>query len=161
MENDKFTPLEQEAWGGLLGMHGRMMRLIDADLQTHSRISHVEFEVLLRLSWETDHRLRIQDLAARSVLTRSGISRLVERLEQAGLVAREKATEDRRGAYAVLTEAGKTHFEAALRQHVAFVRQHFLALFSEAELEQMAVFWQRVETGQANLESGDSTRPED
>ncbi len=112
------------------------------------------------MSSRLSHRLRIHDLAARSVLTRSGISRLVERLEQAGLVVREKATEDRRGAYAVLTKAGMTHFEAALRQHVAFVRRHFLALFSEAELEQMAVFWQRVETGQANLESGDNTRPE-
>lgn len=160
MENDNFTTLEQGAWGGLLGMHGRMMRLIDADLQAHSHISHVEFEVLLRLSWEADHRLRIHDLAARSVLTRSGISRLVERLEQAGLVVREKATEDRRGAYAVLTEVGMTHFEAALRRHVAFVRRQFLDLFSEAELEQMAVFWQRVETAQANLESGNDIRPE-
>jgi len=144
MEND-FTDLEQAAWGGLLGMYGRMFRKIDADLQTRFRITHVEFEVLLRLSWAAEHRLRLQYLAARSVLTRSGISRVVERLERAGLVSRVSASEDRRGAYAVLTEAGMTLFQAALTAHVAFVRQHFLAQFSAAELEQMAEYWRRVD----------------
>lgn len=148
--DDDFTPLEQGAWGGLLGMYGRLVRLIEADLQEHSRLSHVEFEVLLRLSWAEDHRLRIQDLAAQSVLTRSGVSRMVERLERAGLVTREEATEDRRGAYAVLTEAGAERFRSALRAHIAFVRHNFLELFSEAELAQMAQFWQRVEQQQAS-----------
>jgi len=144
MEND-FNPLEQAAWGGLLGMYGRMTRLIDADLLDHSKITHVEFEVLLRLSWDPNRRMRIQDLAARSILTRSGVSRVVERLEKAGLVIREEASEDRRGAYAVLTEAGAVRLKTALTAHVAFVRQNFIDLFSEQELEQMAGFWQRVE----------------
>ena len=144
MEDD-FNPLEQAAWGGLLGMYGRMARLIDADLLEHSKISHVEFEVLLRLSWDTNQRMRIQDLAARSVLTRSGVSRVVERLEKAGLVFREEASEDRRGAYAVMTEAGAARLKTALSAHVAFVRQNFIDLFSEQELEQMAGFWKRVE----------------
>ena len=146
--DDDFTPLEQAAWGGLLGMHGRMMHAIEADLEAHSRITHAEFEVLLRLSWAEQRRLRIQDLAARSLLTRSGISRVVERLERVGLVTREEASEDRRGAYAVLTEAGLLRLRTALRAHVAFVRSSFLGLFSETELEQMATFWQRVEQGQ-------------
>lgn len=90
-------PLEQDAWGGLLGMHGRMMRWIDTDLQEHARITHVEFEALLRLSWAEGQRLRIQDLAAQSVIIRSGMGRMVERLERAGLVTREEASEDRRG----------------------------------------------------------------
>jgi len=65
-------------------------------------------------------------------------------------VTREEASEDRRGAYAVLTEAGLLRLRAALQAHVAFVRSSFLGLFSEAELEQMAAFWQRVE----QLEAG-------
>lgn len=141
---DDFTPLEQEAWGDLIGMYGRLMRQIDINLQENHNISHAEFEVLLRLSWEPNHRLRIQDLAARSMLTRSGISRVVERLAQARLVTREGAYEDRRGTYAVLTEAGLARFQAALTSHVAFVQRHFLSLFSEDELMQMAKFWQRV-----------------
>src|SRR5215813_12463168 len=103
---EDFTLLEQAAWGDLLGMHGRLMHKIDADLQEQHRITHAEFEVLLRLSWEEGYQLRIQDLAARSLLSRSGMSRVVDRLEQADLVTRKGASEDRRGTYAVLTEAG-------------------------------------------------------
>lgn len=141
----EFNDLEKAAWGGLLGMYGRLFRLIDADLQERFGISHVEFEVLLRLTWQPQRRARIQDLAAQSVLTRSGISRLVERLEKLGMVRREKADEDHRGAYAVLTDKGEAHFQEALHAHVIFVRQHFLRHFSAAELQQMRVFWQRVE----------------
>jgi len=143
--DEDFTPLEQAAWGGLLGMHGRITRAIDADLQASSGITHVEFEVLLRLSWAVERRMRIQDLAARSVLTRSGMSRAVERLEREGFVTRETAEEDRRGAYAVLTKVGAARLRATLRTHVAFVRHHFLGAFSQLELNQMAEFWQRVE----------------
>jgi DNA-binding MarR family transcriptional regulator len=87
--DDDFTTLEQESWGSLLEMHGWLMRRIDSDLQEHQRLSHIEFETLLRLSWAKDGRLRIQDLAARSVFTRSGISRVVERLGRLGVVTRE------------------------------------------------------------------------
>src|SRR5262245_47012726 len=93
---DGFSPTEHDAWGGFLKTYARIYRLVEADLLEHSRLSHVEFEVLLRLWWEEGHRLRIQELAARSILTRSGMSRVVERLEEAGLVRREGAVEDRR-----------------------------------------------------------------
>ena len=142
---DGFSEIEQNAWGGFLGTYGRMNRMIEEDLQSHSRITHVEFEVLLRLSWNENHRVRIQDLAAQSVLTRSGVSRVVERLEKAGLVTREEASEDRRGAYAVLTEAGVERFQIAVEAHVDFVRKIFLGKFTEQELQQMAGFWQRIE----------------
>ena len=142
---DGFTEIEQNAWGGFLGVYGRMNRMIEEDLQSHSHITHVEFEILLRLSWNESHRVRIQDLAAESVLTRSGVSRLVERLEKAGLVTREEAPEDRRGAYAVLTDEGAARFQKAVKAHVAFVRENFLSHYSERELEQMAAFWQRLE----------------
>lgn len=140
-----FSEIERNAWGGFLSAYARINRIVEEDLQEHSRITHVEFEILLRLSWEENHRVRIQDLAAQSLLTRSGVSRVVERLEKAGLVTREGASEDRRGAYAVLTEEGITRFEKAVDAHVTFVRENFLTLFSEQELKQMAKFWKRLE----------------
>jgi DNA-binding MarR family transcriptional regulator len=142
---DGFSEIEQNAWGGFLGTHARMNRMIEEDLLSHSQITHVEFEVLLRLSWNKNHRVRIQDLAAESVITRSGVSRVVERLEKAGLVTREEASEDRRGAYAVLTEKGLTRFQQAITAHVAFVRENFLSHYNENELEQMAGFWKRLQ----------------
>lgn len=140
-----FSQAAHDAWGGFLNTYARIYRLVEADLQEHSRITHVEFEVLLRLSWEENHRMRIQDLAAQSILSRSGISRVVERLEKAGLVTREEASEDRRGAYAVLTAAGLERFRAASKAHFAFVRRIFIDLFTEEELTQMAAFWGRLE----------------
>ena len=141
----KFSQLERDAWGGFLNAFSRIDRLIEQDLQTHSHISHVEFEVLLRLALQPDHRLRIQDLAAQSILTRSGTSRLVERLEKTGLVTREGASEDRRGAYAILTEAGLARFQAAADAHTRFVRKIFIDRFTADELTQMAEFWARLE----------------
>ena len=156
--SERFSKIEQEAWGGFLGTYACINRLIEADLQEHSRITHVEFEVLLRLSWEDGHRLRIQDLAAQSILTRSGVSRVVERLERAGLVTREGASEDRRGAYAVLSDAGFARFKTAMQAHITFVRQIFLGLFNDQELEQMAEFWKRVEERQVDNNHPVSTR---
>ena len=91
--DDPFTPTEHAAWGGLLGTFGRMSALIDADLRERFGLSHVEFEVLLRLATSPAGRLRIQDLAARSILTRSGMSRAVERLKRTGYLTREQASE--------------------------------------------------------------------
>lgn len=141
---DDFTKLEMAAWGGLLGMHARLFKEIEADLAASAGISHAEFEVLLRLSWAEGRRLRLQELAERSILTRSGMSRVVERLEKAGLVTREAAREDGRGAYAVLTRQGLGEFRKALRSHVALVRRLFLKRFSARELEQMSEFWGRT-----------------
>ena len=140
-----FSGIERDAWGGFLATYSRVIRVVEADLVENSRITHVEFEVLLRLWSEPGHRLRMQDLAARSLLTRSGVSRAVERLQRAGLVRREEAREDRRGAWAVLTDAGATRFRAAARAHVPLVRRVFLDLFTPDELQALAAGWQRVE----------------
>ena len=141
-----FNDLEQNAWGGFLSTYAKMNRIIEEDLQLHSQITHVEFEVLLRLTWNESHRMRIQDLAAQSLLTRSGVSRVVERLEKAGLVTREEAPEDRRGAYAVLTKAGAERFRVAAEKHGERVRESFLRKFSKDELKVMGEFWKRLES---------------
>ena len=139
-----FTVLEQSAWGGFLETFAHMNRLVEADLHDHAHITHAEFEVLLRLFFAEDHRLRIQELAACSILTVSGVSRLIKRLEKAGLVTRVTASEDRRGAYAVLTQDGMQRFQTAAEAHLAFVRNKFLNLFSHQELQQMSEFWVRI-----------------
>jgi DNA-binding MarR family transcriptional regulator len=146
---ERFTKLEGAAWGGLLGVHGRLMRLIERDFADRCGISHPEFEILLRLSWAQAHRARIQDLAAASVLTRSGTSRAVARLERLGLVGRETAPEDRRGNYAILLPAGAKRLAQALDGHVSLVRGVFLTLFTPEELESMAEYWRRVEAALA------------
>jgi DNA-binding MarR family transcriptional regulator len=120
----EFSELEREAWDGFLGTYAFIYRVVEEDLQSHSHITHVEFEILLRLSFAENQKIRIQDLAAQSLLTRSGTSRAITRLEKAGLVTREEASEDRRGAYAVLTKEGAKRFQKAKQPHIEIGRAH-------------------------------------
>ena len=131
------------AWGKLLSVHAVMLAGLEELLQRQFHIAHGEFEVLLRLSWAADRQMRIRDLADASVLTRSGMSRLVDRLEQAGLVRRATAPEDARGAYAILTPAGQARIAAAEASNMAYVRATFLSLYTAVELAQMEEFWTR------------------
>ena len=140
-----FTSAEARAWGGFLTTHSRLNRRLEEHLRRSSGLSHAEYEVLLRLFRSEDGRLRIQTLAESSLLTHSGISRLIDRLEGAGLVTRAEAAEDKRGAYAVLTDHGRVHFEDAARRHTALVHDLFLSHFTEDELETMASFWERLD----------------
>lgn len=143
--SELFTELERAAWGGFIVTQSRLFQHIEEDLRRRFHITHAEFEVLLRLSFAEGGRARLQDLAARSLLTQSGTSRAVDRLARAGHVARRGAAEDRRGAYAVLTASGRRHFQAAAREHVALVRREFLSRFRPEELEQLAGFWRRLD----------------
>ncbi len=88
-----FTSAEAAAWGGFLTTHGRLSKRIEENLRRTAGLSHAEYEVLLRLYREKDGRLRIQDLAAQSVLTHSGTSRLIDRLDRAGPVTLFTASE--------------------------------------------------------------------
>lgn len=150
---EHFSTLERAAWGEFLSTYAMIDRIIEADLQEHARITHVEFEVLLRLYKQEKHRLRIQDIATQSILSRSGVSRVVERLEKSGLVIREEADEDKRGAYAVLTDAGMERFQVAIQFHLECVRRNFLGLFNDEELMQMAGFWKRVKEHQHGVDA--------
>lgn len=141
---DLFTRLERAAWGGFVVTQGRLFQKIEDDLRRRFGVTHAEFEVLLRLNYAADGRARLQDLAERSLLSRSGTSRAVDRLVRAGYLERHDAEEDGRGAYAVLTARGREHFAAAAKAHVALVRREFLAHFDKAELEVMASLWERL-----------------
>lgn len=144
---DLFTKRERAAWGGFVAAQARMFRLIEADLRARFGLSHPEFEVLLRVYLAPGGRLRLQELAAKNLLSPSGVSRAVDRLVRAGHLSREGAPEDARGAYAVLTPEGRRHFEAAAEAHVALVRREFLEHLDAAEQEQLGAIWERVGRG--------------
>ena len=154
---ERFTELEREVWRGFLETSSWVLSRVEDDLRVNARLSHVEYEVLLRLTRHPEHRQRIQDLASRSLLTRSGMSRAVDRLAAGGLVQREEAPEDRRGAYAVLTAAGAQRFESAREFHVDLLRRVFLSRFTDEEQRALAGFWSRFsaspgsDTGKAPL----------
>lgn len=97
-------------------------------------LSLVEFEVLVRLARSPDRRLRMTELASQVALTTSGITRVVDRVEREGLVRRNACRDDRRGLWAVLTDAGTERLDAALPGHLELIETHFTGRFDPADL---------------------------
>jgi DNA-binding MarR family transcriptional regulator len=91
--------------------------------------------------------MRVSELSAATLLSVSGVSRLVDRLVREGLVAKEACEEDGRGAEAVLTPMGRGRLRAARASHLADVRRRFLARFSDEDLAELAAFWARLDDG--------------
>jgi DNA-binding MarR family transcriptional regulator len=130
--------LEHSAWRSFLHTHARVARRLEADLVAAQQLPLAEFDVLFQLALAQNHRLRMNELANRVLLSRAGITRLVDRLVADGLVARIKCMSDARGAFAVLTDKGKQRLEEARPGHMAGVRRYFLDSFTRAELATMA-----------------------
>jgi DNA-binding MarR family transcriptional regulator len=141
---DQLSEAELGAWRGFLRAHAALVRALDEELDTAHGLPLTSYDVLLYLEAAPSGRLRMAELAARVLLSRSGLTRLVDRLERDGLLARDTECSDGRGCFAVLTEKGADALAQARPTHLAGVRERFLEHFGEAELAQLAAFWERV-----------------
>jgi DNA-binding MarR family transcriptional regulator len=135
---------ELDAWRGLLRVHASLMKALDSELEAAHRLPLTSYEVLIQLADAPERKMRMCDLADSVLLSRSGMSRLVDRLERDGLLERAACANDARGSFAVLTDAGADVLSAARPTHHEGIRRGFLAHFSEDELEQLASYWQRL-----------------
>lgn len=120
------------------------VRGLDAELQTAHGLPLSAFEVMNWLAYAPGRRMRMSVLADSVLLSLSGITRLVERLEREGLVIREPAPDDRRGFYATLTDAGLARLQAAQVTHVAGIRRRLLDHLSEEETETLGALLHRL-----------------
>jgi DNA-binding MarR family transcriptional regulator len=134
-----------KAWRALIVSNSRLLRELDAEMQTGFDFTLGEFDVLATLANAPDHRLRMCDLAEAVVLSASGLSRRVDRLERSGRVNRERSDEDGRSVEAVLTPEGKRWFKRASDHHLAGVRRLFAEHFSDGELETLAALLGRLQ----------------
>ena len=139
--------MELGAWRGLLRVHSAIARQLDHELQEAHALPLTHYEVLIYLNAAPGRRLRMSELASSVLLSQSGVTRLVDRLEREGLVARERCDDDRRGLYARLTPAGVSRLAKARPTHLAGVRRLFLRQFSDEELAELARLWERVLPG--------------
>jgi DNA-binding MarR family transcriptional regulator len=135
---------ELAAWRGLLKVHSATIAELDAELEQEHGMPLSSYEVLLHLHDAPDCSLRMGQLAERLFLSRSGLTRLIDRLVRAGLVERAECESDRRGSYARLTAEGRAHFEAARPTHLRGVREHFLSKLDKSDLDQLAGIWSRL-----------------
>ena len=99
--------LEMQAWRSLLSAHSRLMSRLDAELQASQGMSVSDYGVLVQLSEAEGGHMRMSELADRLLLSPSGLTRRLDGLVRAGLVDRARCPTDRRGAFAVLTDAGR------------------------------------------------------
>ena len=124
-----------ESWRSFLVAHAHLSRRLDDELRAGHGLSLPEYDALLAIAGAPDRRIRMHQLADVVVLSRSGITRLVDRLVAGGLVERVSCTSDARGAEAALTEDGLRRLREAARTHLDGVERYFLAAIEPADLE--------------------------
>lgn len=147
-------PGEMRAWRAFLGAHAVVTRRLEAELATQANLPLAHYDVLVQLAFAPERRLRMHELAARVLLSRSGVTRLVDRLESEGLVRRATCASDARGAFASLTDAGLARLRDATPVHLDGVRRHFADLLRPAEIDQFATLLERLAAGSEPESSG-------
>ena len=127
----------------MLRVHTATTRQLDAELIATHGISLSGYEVLLFLADAPDGQLRMSELADGVLLSRSGVTRLVDRLVREGLVRRERCEDDARGLNAVITPAGRELFTRARKTHLEGVRRLYLSRFEDGELDVLGELMER------------------
>ncbi len=140
-------PLSQSqlaAWRSFLRAHTVITRALERELVASQRLPLAEYDVLVQLDSAPGGALRMSQLADQVLLSRSGLTRLVERLEGAGMVRRQVCPSDARGSLAVLTEAGRERLREAAPSHLNSVRSHFADALTEDQLEELHQLLERL-----------------
>ena len=135
---------ELGAWRGLLRAHSALTKALDAELVRAHGLPLSSYEVLLFLADSPDGQMRMSELAAGVLLSRSGLTRLVDRMQREGLLRRERCEDDARGWFAAITPKGRELFTRARKTHLDGVRERFLSHFTREELRSLAAFWERI-----------------
>jgi DNA-binding MarR family transcriptional regulator len=131
------------AWQALLHAHHDVVEGLDRELREVHGITFAEYDVLLRLG-RAERALRMSDLAERVLLSPSGVTRLVDRLSERGLLMRRTDLDDARVALASLTTEGSRLLRRAARTHLRGIREHFTGRLNEAQLRSVAAGLERV-----------------
>jgi DNA-binding MarR family transcriptional regulator len=129
---------ELRAWQALLHAHHKVTRALDAELRTEHGLSMAAYDVLLRLARAPERTLRMTDLAERVMMSPSGLTRVVDRLVDAGLVRRDRVRGDARVMLAQLTDEGRQSLRRAARTHLRGIREHFTGNLSQPQLRNVA-----------------------
>ena len=133
-----------DAWQRLLRANCILMRELDQELQAEHGITISDYDVLIALRDAEDGHLRMSDLSRRTMLTRSGMTRLVQGLEKDGFVARLDCPSDARVSWVTLSDEGRERLQAARQTHHAGIRRLFADHFEDAEAEQLAELLGRI-----------------
>lgn len=143
MSNDCNDP-RVATWRALSRAHTALAEALEGRLEGEHDLPLLSYEVLAHLEESEHGRLRMQELADVLPLTKSGLTRLVDRMESAGLLSRQECAEDRRGTFACLTDAGRGALDTAGRDHRAVLDELLVSELTEDELETLRTLLERV-----------------
>ena len=133
------------AWRAFLTAHATIIRRLEAELVADESLALSDLDVLIQLH-RAGGTLRMRDLAERALLSRSGMTRRVDRLEEQGYIVRAACATDRRGSFAHLTDSGRDRLLAALPAHLRGIDTHFIGKLSPGELDSIRVALSKVVT---------------
>ncbi|MFA1540684.1 MarR family winged helix-turn-helix transcriptional regulator [Actinomadura monticuli] len=134
MTSGTLSAAELVVWRTMLRAQAQISRRLQADLLARHGLALGSYEVLMHLGEAAGGRLRMNDLADRVLLSRSGLTRLVDRLQRDGLVVRQSCADDARGLYAALTDAGRLRLADATPTYRQGVQEHVLSRLDESDL---------------------------
>ena len=140
----KFSPQQRAAWSGFIRAHSSIVKELDAELQAAHGLPLSSFDVLVQLSVAPNGRMQMSELAEAVHLSRSGLTRMVDRLERQGLLERHKGESDPRQVFACITKAGLERLAETTPTHLAGVRRMFLERLSQPQVKQLAVIWNQL-----------------
>lgn len=132
---ERLDDLQLSAWRNFLTAHAVLINQIDSDLAAADCIPLHWYDVLLELNTAPEKRLRLHELAEKVVLSRSGLTRLIDRLEKEHLLQRQPDPDDRRGLYAVITEDGIAALRKAWPVYAEGIKNRFAAHLSDDEAD--------------------------
>jgi DNA-binding MarR family transcriptional regulator len=138
------TDVQLSAWRSFLRAHAQLTRTLESELMAAQDLPLPSYEVLLHLAEAPSRRLRMTELADRVLLSRSGLTRLVDRLERDRLVERASCPNDARGTHAVLTDAGLARLREAAPTHLEGVAKHVMERLTLAEIGQLKALMDKL-----------------
>jgi DNA-binding MarR family transcriptional regulator len=138
-----------ELWERLVRTHAGIVAQLEAEMESDQDLSLRWYEVMLHLTRAPEGQMRMQDLAAVSLQSKSGLTRLVDRMEAAGLVTRQSCPSDRRGVFAAITPAGRRRFKRAAPLHVRGIERHFGRHLAEGDSSALTSVLERLQEGRA------------
>ena len=137
-------PVENRVWRSFLASMSGVISTLDAQLKAEAGIALDDYEVLIHLSEAPEHRLRMNDLSKLLLHSKSRLTQRIDRLETRGWVTREKAVEDGRGTWAVLSSDGLKAIVEAAPKHLGHVRANFMDCIESDEIEAVAAALERI-----------------
>jgi DNA-binding MarR family transcriptional regulator len=142
------------AWRSFLEAHAGLLETLERELQEERGLSLAFYDVLAQLAEAPEGRLRMQELAERLLLSRSGFTRLCDRMEAAGLLQRARCPEDRRGVFAEITPEGSRALKEAAPVHHRGIQEHFARHLNSGDLQALRAMLDRLCDGNRTSQSG-------